>query len=395
MKIAILTYALNIGGVERVILNLYKGFENQGYEPVVFEIMAKGQWSDKFRSMGLKVLQVLPRPWESKKQHAFRILSQIKPFPLIFLNDVQYVHSILGLLPPNTKVFPIVHGNLESMLHNASFNREQLNKIICVSPALADRLRKEYGVDPNMINVIPNCLDTNIEVLDFSKKSDKFIFLGRLNDFEKGVLDLPEIIRLLKQRWPNIHLDIYGQGTDEADLRNKIIEYNLETNIFLKGQLSPDLVNSTLSQYKYLLFPSKGFEGSPLVLREAMLNGLIPFAYRLEGQTDNIIVNGENGFLAQISNISQMVEQIGSVIENIENQQVISSNARQTILENYSLEAMMKEYTAIIEESLKSPNPTRSNRLEPEILEEFPSLPVILIRPLRKSLRVLGLYHDK
>ncbi|GMQ29540.1 glycosyltransferase family 4 protein [Algoriphagus confluentis] len=394
MKVAILTYALKIGGVERVILNLYKGLESQGYEPVVYEIMAKGEWSDKFKSMGLRVHRILPRPWESKKKHALRMLSQIKAYPLIFLNDVQYAHSILGFLPKSSRVFPIIHGNLESMLRNASFNGSQIQKIICVNPILAQRLNKEYGVKPEKLHVIPNCLDTSADQVVFSQKKDRFIYLGRLNDFEKGVMDLPEIIRLILPRLPLVQLDVFGSGTHEEPLRQKIKEYGLEKTISLKGELPLEQVNPTLAQYKYLLFPSK-FESGALVLKEAMLNGLIAFAYRLEGQTDDIIAHGKNGFMAEPARVTELAAQIIEVLEQPESHSSLSENARQTILERFSLQAMMNEYLAVIREGLEASDPQRSHRLEPEILEEFPSLPLFLIRPLRKSLRVLGLYHEK
>ena len=391
MKVGIVTYALNIGGVERVILNLYQGLLAHGYQPTIIEIMKKGEWSEKFQSMGLQVEQVLPSQWESKKKHAFRILNKLKEYRLLFLNDVQYAHSILGFLPPATRVFPIVHGDLESMLYNASFNISQIQNILCVNPILAERLTKEYAVPQGMIHVVPNCLDTENISHTTTLKTKEFVYLGRLNDFEKGVMDIPEIMKIVSENFPLVHLDIYGSGTHEEALRNKIRSFGLEGNISLKGELDPEKVHDTLSHYKYLIFPSK-FESGALVLKEAMLNGLIPFAYRLPGQTDVIVTHGKNGFLAEPGNISEFAAHILALYTNQELVKEISENAVSSIQKNFSLKVMMHAYQQIIELALKSPDPQRSGRLEIEILEDFTYLPLILIRPFRKVLRGLGLY---
>tara|TARA_R110002020_G_scaffold47937_2_gene137006 strand:+ start:60693 stop:61871 length:1179 start_codon:yes stop_codon:yes gene_type:complete len=391
LKVGIVTYALNIGGVERVILNLYQGLLAHGYQPTIIEIMKKGEWSEKFQSMGLQVEQVLPSQWESKKKHAFRILNKLKEYRLLFLNDVQYAHSILGFLPPATRVFPIVHGNLESMLFNASFNISQIQNILCVNPILAERLTKEYAVPQEMIHVVPNCLDTQNISHTTTLKTKEFVYLGRLNDFEKGVMDIPEIMKIVSENFREVQLDIYGSGTHEEALRNMIRSFGLEGNISLKGELDPEKVHDTLSHYKYLIFPSK-FESGALVLKEAMLNGLIPFAYRLPGQTDVIVTHGKNGFLAEPGNISEFAAHILALYTNQELVKEISENAVSSIQKNFSLKVMMHAYQQIIDLALKSPDPQRSGRLEIEILEEFTNLPLILIRPFRKILRGLGLY---
>ena len=304
---------------------------------------------------------------------------------------MQYAHSILGFLPPATRVFPIVHGDLESMLYNASFNISQIQNILCVNPILAERLTKEYAVPQGMIHVVPNCLDTENISHTTTLKTKEFVYLGRLNDFEKGVMDIPEIMKIVSENFPLVHLDIYGSGTHEEALRNKIRSFGLEGNISLKGELDPEKVHDTLSHYKYLIFPSK-FESGALVLKEAMLNGLIPFAYRLPGQTDVIVTHGKNGFLAEPGNISEFAAHILALYTNQELVKEISENAVSSIQKNFSLKVMMHAYQQIIELALKSPDPQRSGRLEIEILEDFTYLPLILIRPFRKVLRGLGLY---
>ncbi|WBL44347.1 glycosyltransferase family 4 protein [Algoriphagus halophytocola] len=392
MKVGIVTYALNIGGVERVILNLYQGLERAGYEPTVFEVMKIGEWSRKFQSMGLRVKKVLPYFWQSKKAHAFRILTELEAFPILFLNDVQYVHSILGFLPPSTRVFPIVHGNLESMLYNASFNLTQIQNILCVNSILAERLQKEYDVDEKMICVVSNSLESVNDPPSFLNRRNKFVYLGRLNDFEKGIMDIPEIFKIISRYNPNLHVDIYGSGELEEEFRAKVSELNLQKIIHLKGQLSPDRVNQVLSEYKYLIFPSK-FESGALVLKEAMINGVVPFAYRLKGQTDVIITHGENGFMAEPGDVSEFAKNILSNYSNSTKMFSISENAIRTIKDKFSMEAMMATYLNIIEQGTKSDDPLRSSKLEVKILEEFPSIPIFLIRPLRKALRIIGLHQ--
>ncbi|MDR7130552.1 glycosyltransferase involved in cell wall biosynthesis [Algoriphagus sp. 4150] len=392
MKVGIVTYALMIGGVERVILNLYKGFKLQGLEPTVIEVDKKGLWSEKFESMGVKVVRILPRPYESKVSHAYRVLTHLREYQLLFLNDVPCVQSILGLLPESTRIFPIVHGNLDSMLYNASFNLSQVQSVISVSELLADRLTDEYGVNADLVHVIENGLDIpKISLKTIENRNKKFVFLGRFANSEKGVLDIPEIFHLLSDKLGDICVDFYGEGPDREELIQRINDNGLEDSLHIKDPIAPEKVYEVLSAYDFLLFPSK-FEGSPLVIKEGMVCGLIPLAYRLVGQTDVIVEHGENGFLATPGNTAEFAANILEIYNDPDRVLKMREKAIRTIVEKYSIDTTIASYMKVIKKGMDAPKAKRTQVLEKEILGDFPSLPQFLIRPVRKTLRTFGFY---
>jgi glycosyltransferase involved in cell wall biosynthesis len=91
--------------------------------------------------------------------------------------------------------------------------------------------------------------------------SDRYVFVGRLEPVKNPMR--------LVSAWKNIphHLEIYGQGMLENEIKNFIKDNNLSDRIKLMGS-EPDL-NKVLKNAKAILIPSDR-EGSPKILFEAL-----------------------------------------------------------------------------------------------------------------------------
>ena len=209
MKIALVTYALQVGGVESFIFSLAKIFQNQDHEVDIIETTSKGIWSDNFRDKGLNVLTLTIGALENRKHHAVRLAKQMKNYDAILINDAPYAQSVLGMLSSKTIVLPILHNNLPSMIKNVLGNDGQWNKIVCVSPALQNVLLNHTSNDK--VTVISN--GVFVEDL-WPKRENNFLtaekinilFVGRIEDAQKGVLFLPDIVKLgIEKKLTNIH----------------------------------------------------------------------------------------------------------------------------------------------------------------------------------------------
>ena len=129
MKIALVTYAIQMGGVETFLLRLGTYLQKAGHEVVLVETEERGVWADAFENSGLKVVDVLPEPLRSRRRHAIRIADVLVPFDVVVLNDAPYAQSALGLLRPETVAFAIVHGDMASM-YRERINDDRLRKVV-------------------------------------------------------------------------------------------------------------------------------------------------------------------------------------------------------------------------------------------------------------------------
>jgi glycosyltransferase involved in cell wall biosynthesis len=101
-------------------------------------------------------------------------------------------------------------------------------------------------------------------------KNFHFITLGRLN-VTKGIYDLIYAFKKLTIDYPNIHLDIYGDGPEKMKIKNVLVTENLQEQIQVHGNVA--------DAWKYIygsncfVFPSH-YEGFSGALVEAMMCGI-------------------------------------------------------------------------------------------------------------------------
>jgi glycosyltransferase involved in cell wall biosynthesis len=147
----------------------------------------------------------------------------------------------------------------------------------------------------------------NIKKTNPKSNSIKAIAVGRLV-WEKGHIYLLEsIIRLIKKGQP-IELDIFGDGPLLEFLNFRINQLGLENNIALKGYVANNKLKTLYKNYNVALQPS---------LSEALSNGLmdfmvhnLPCVVSSAGGMNEIIVHGENGFVFNILNPSEIDDYI-------------------------------------------------------------------------------------
>jgi glycosyltransferase involved in cell wall biosynthesis len=396
VKIAILTYQLEMGGAEIVLLNIAKYLSSKGNKVVIYETLKEGNWKHYFVSNNINVVTLKINKFKSKSSHAQKVYENIKSFDVIFLNDAPYGQAVLSKLRPEVIAFPILHMSMNSMIYNATGNAGNWNKIIIVSNHLENEIIKiKKKILPEDIICIPNGIElpfsgNYVKRFDLAK-GIRFVFLGRIEHQQKGVLLIPVIISKLAQKVKILEVNIYGIGPSLEDLMKLIQEHNLQDIIKCHGSLPHEKVFEILNQNDFLLMPSF-FEGHPITLLEAMSAGVIPIVSRLEGRTDTVISNAVNGFLCRPGDPDSFADTIAQAIEKSKLEEV-SINARNSVIKDYSYDSMGQSYHALIEsEKNKNMRFQRSHKMAIELLGDLPYLPNILVRPVRKVLKICGLW---
>lgn len=393
MKIALVTYSLQIGGIERVIFNQAKIFSSEGHDVTVVESQGKGIWNSYFIESGINTVSFELSHWASKTAHCHKLLNFLKDFDVLFIHDSPYVQAGISKLPKSVKVFSVLHSVLESMLDNCSANLSDMEKIITVSPYLKTLVQEERGVPDGKVLCIPTAVIHKEEIPSEKKRSigGKFVYLGRIENQEKAILILPEIVKKVMLKSNFECLDIYGEGSDKQNLIESVKRLGLSDVISIKGYLDYDRLHEVLKNYDFLILPSN-FEGQGLVALEAMALGVIPIVSRLPGRTESWIKEGVNGFLCKPGDAQDFVSSISKVLER-NDLVAISENAKEVVRQFFTLEKMKEDYLKLLQESKESENlPARSGILDKRILGDLPNVPYFMIRPIRKALKIMGLW---
>ncbi|MFC1756098.1 glycosyltransferase family 4 protein [Patescibacteria group bacterium] len=229
------------------------------------------------------------------------------------------------------------------------------NKIAAVSNFVKQALIDETFVSDEKIEVIYNGVDPSM----FFKKEDvilrgkKILFVSQIIK-SKGVLD---IIKMFKsEELSELSVDLIGGG----DLLEECQEATNKDN-GLKGRVTflgkvpyEDLVQKYFKnpEYGIFIFPTKRFEGLPMVLIEAMFSGLPIVAYGIGGVGD-AVKDGKNGYLIELKDISAFKEKVVELVNDDEKRNMYGMNALKMAYENFTREDMLNKYEKILQEVLK------------------------------------------
>ena len=166
---------------------------------------------------------------------------------------------------------------------------------IAVSPTTASRFRSYFGRCPD--SVIQNGIDiSHLDSVPAAKETPDLLFVGRLIK-EKNTNLLILALNLLVQDDPDLRLTIIGEGPEEAALRARIRDLNLERNVTIHSFFEDhDEVISRMKSSKVFVLPSER-EGFGIVALEALACGLPVVTINHAANAITDLVTDQTGFI--------------------------------------------------------------------------------------------------
>lgn len=155
---------------------------------------------------------------------------------------------------------------------------------------------------------------------------------GRLSK-EKGILELPEIVRRAREQLPELRIVIAGSGPHEKELREQL------PDAMFTGWISRERIEQIYAGLDLFVFPSK-FDTFGNVVLEAFSQGMPVLAYATKGPRD-IIKNGENGYL-----VDTIEEMSASIVEHFRNPQRHAAMRAAALarVDDYQAGTIMREF---------------------------------------------------
>ena len=219
---------------------------------------------------------------------------------------------------------------------------EQADIVVTLTPGDAHEWRKA-----NKVQVIPNFTVMPIEKLS-DGLSKRIIAVGRL-EWVKGYDRLISAWKHVSDKHSDWHLDIFGNGTLEKELKQQQRELGLEERMTIHH--ATPRINIEYSNSSFYVGTSH-FEGFPLVLLEAMQVGLPCIAFDCPFGPSAVIDDGQNGFLVPDNDIKQLAEKITILIEDPNLRDQFSKAAIEKS-KAFSVEIVMNQWRALFENITK------------------------------------------
>ena len=169
---------------------------------------------------------------------------------------------------------------------------------------------------------------------------------------QKNHFLLLEVAKKGKASHPEWTFHLVGKDFGDAysaQLRHLIVRFELENTVFIYG--SRQDIQNILEQATIGILTSQS-EGLPVALLEYGLHSK-PVVVTAVGEIPLVIQNGINGFLVAPQEEDLFYGNLVLLMEDLQLQSVLGKALHQTILEQYSEEAVLQQYTNWLTKSCK------------------------------------------
>lgn len=171
-------------------------------------------------------------------------------------------------------------------------------------------------------------------------------FVGYLSN-RKRVDVLLDIFGLVIQKQKNVVLDIIGDGSSKGELEAKAKSMFEAGKVNFYGFRQKEELPLYLAQTDLFLFQT-GFDIWGLVLNEAMAAGLTCIASPNAGAIDDLIEDGQTGFVCNFDNREEAVSLINRLLDNPAERKRVGENAARFIQEKVNVAVSARGFVEAI-----------------------------------------------
>jgi glycosyltransferase involved in cell wall biosynthesis len=367
LKALQIVFSLDVGGLERFVINLAHAFRPYKIEPFIFCLSHAG---DLIRQVPANATTYIGNHRPEGKILDWQTLRQI--VRCILDQDIAVIHShsrkayvygaFASLLTGRPHVIS-VH-SLTAVPRRRKIFEEILlrcaHRVVSVSNDVTRRLRLERHVPPRKISTITNGVDTDTFCPIEPEKQpsirrtlklplDGFIIgtVGRVVRVKNYPLLITAFSRLAATT-DDTYLVIVGDGEQAEELAHLVRQLKLSERVVLAGAQT-----NTLAWYHAFdgFVLSSISEGTPLALLEAGACGL-PCVVTNVGGNVEVVKHHVNGLVVDSENVESMYSALDQIYKEPSLTAKMRREARCNIQSNYSLTVCAREHLGIYQHCL-------------------------------------------
>ena len=353
-KIALVTYSLSSGGLERIVANSTFLFEEMGYDVHLYVLESKVDYpfTGKLHHYNIDQLGGL-----SKIKAYLNIKKSIKENNFILVIDHRYrlnwITEMLWqkIIYSKQKVFNYIHS---SKIANYLFRSAILNKFlfknrqfICVSLGIEQKVNIQFPFLKTQ--TVYNYIDLkNVE--KSQNQSDKYILsIARMDQENVKQVDIL-LACYAKSILPkqNTRLIILGDGVRLDEMKSLAKKLKISDFVDFKGfEPNPEYY---LKNALFTVLTSK-YEGLPTVLVESLLMQTPVISFDCETGPNEVIVHKFNGLLIENQNKEKMVEGMNELATNEELYKILKENSYKSV-NKFQIKKIKEKWNKLINDTL-------------------------------------------
>lgn len=201
----------------------------------------------------------------------------------------------------------------------------------------------------------PQINNYDIDTLIANKPKDKICILWcarfiKLKHPEKVI----EAAKRLLHEGYSFEVKMIGIGEMYDEIKQMIIDNNLEKNIFLLGSMAPEKVRTQMENANIFLFTSDFGEGWGAVLNESMNSGCAVVASHAIGSVPFLIENNKNGLVYNNSDVNDLFNCVKRLLDNSRLCEQLGKEAYKTLNEKWNAETAAQRFVQLAGGLLKN-----------------------------------------
>jgi glycosyltransferase involved in cell wall biosynthesis len=236
-------------------------------------------------------------------------------------------------------------GDLMSRFRNSSQHTlfRWCDRVVCNSRAAAARLQ-QVGIDPQKLAVIPNALTRDAfaetaPLLPAIAGGVRVVMIARMNDQAKRHDLFLRMAARLVAKYPKVEFALAGDGPLRAGLEAMAAELNLGQRVVFLGDRRDIPAVLASADISVLTSSSESLSNS---IMESMAAGVPVVAGRVGGN-DELIRDGENGFLVQAGSDQEFAERIEMLVNQTEMRNSFGATAKRDA-QKFTVENICAQY---------------------------------------------------
>lgn len=350
MKTLQILPSLEVGGVERGVIDLARAAKARGEDMVV--VSSGGALVVELNKLGVKHYEL---PVHKKSIFSLGLIDRLAE--VIRFEHIDVVHArsrvpawlvFFACRKANVPMVTTCHGYYSN--HFLSRVMGWGKKVIVISRVVGRHMIDDFGVEPDHIRLVHRGIDLSTfqfvpdKYNDAKKKTLKIINVGRLSPI-KGQIEFIKAVHVLRREVPNIEVWLVGSEgkgkTKYTDKINSLIQQlGLSASVKLLGTRRD--IPQLLAEADLLVLGTLVPEAFGRVIVEAGAVGTAVVVTRVGGVLD-IIDDGENGLLVPPGDVKAMAQAMQRLLLDPAECRRMTQNLRRKTEENFTLDKMVDE----------------------------------------------------
>ena len=359
--------SLDLGGAQTLLLEICKNLNRDRFEVEVACMHGHGVFAAEFEKAGIRVHSLSPGKWPPLYcSNLIKLLRQLDPDILHFhLFGSNLIAKPMAALAGKRALVAHDHcndagrGNPVLLLADSLANR-LASRVIAVSESIRDFLIRNEALDPDHVVTLANGIDAQaffpaksgqrgLAKASLGLPPEALVIggMGRLVPQKNFHLFLEVAARVIP-RHSSAFFVIAGTGPQEPELKAKAVALGIDERVRFVGHVSDRL--SLYHAFDALLMTSD-FEGTPMVLLEAMACGLPIVASSVDG-IGEVCRSNRDALLVAPGDCGGFASALGTVLTQTDLREELGANARARVLERYEIRNLTARIESLYDDIL-------------------------------------------